>query len=202
MRIVYFHTEDTHEKYPQSWDAVRALTAQFGILFEETPSNSPFAHYEALARHWGKDDLISIERSVVPDPYELQELIDCPEPNCTHFYRTSPLYVDAWNIGFRIKDPTGQWLIPADWTADEIREKLLYVTFTGSGFVKISRPFQRSPLPRFTQMQRPEHAPFNINPDNAIITSMNRGLYGFSKFHVHREIRHLRSRKHGNNDRD
>jgi hypothetical protein len=173
------------------------LKDEFNIHPELTSLHDDYSQYNILCKYWGKDDLITIDRSIVMTNQLLRELIDCPESNCTHYYKASKSYSpdhDVYAIGAWIKEPTFSLCFGVGSTLPK------YCTFSGTGFTKIARKFQTKPLDPFSIMiktldGKPVRSERDdaINQDNAIISNINSWLDGFVKFHIHREVEHQRS---------
>jgi len=190
MNIIYPHTEDRPQAAEDNIDSLNELG--FGIIKELTTKKDDWAYSDLLRRYWGRDDLLIIEQSIKPTAAQIISLLKCHDPCCIYYYKASEQWTEnregepCYNIGMRIASPIYEILFSCEqWNA--FKGQVHYVSFSGTGFLKLSRSLQQKPLDRFKSSNK-ANSYNGINSDNAIITNINAWLEGFMRFHVHGEV--------------
>jgi len=140
------------ERYRKTWQLITFLSVfskeRVKVESRLTTKYDDEAYYKVLKSVWAKDDLLIIEEDKIASIDQVTDIINCPKPCCTGFYKiyftdttkgNLPSYV--WSVG----DLSYVWSVgnmntPA---TQEPYPKQEYYHFAGTGFLKISLELQK-----------------------------------------------------------
>lgn len=86
MRILHVYSNNRIENQTKTWEAVKELQ-DIGYKIEDIMLPENLSYEELLFSLWTKEDIILIEQDIVPTKERLDELLNCKEILCYHFYK-------------------------------------------------------------------------------------------------------------------